>query len=118
MAKIVKIRAIIPYSIRLDIYSVSCYTIHSLKTLKYQKLLVTELDEIKARVGEERMKEIYAELKVEGQEAMSRELVIQMVSRYFGFWQRVQYLARHLDLVIPFLFRIKPTSTRQTENEL
>jgi len=84
--------------------------------LKYQKLLVSELDEIKARVGEDRMKEIYMELKVEGQEAMSRELVIQMVSRYFGFWDRIKYLMRHRDLIIPFLFRIKQTSTtEQTE---
>jgi hypothetical protein len=84
-----------------------------LKTSKYQTLLVSELDEIKARVGEAEMQNIYRELKPEGQEAMSRELVVQLVSRCFGFWERVKFLTRHRDLVIPYLFRIKPTSTEQ-----
>lgn len=70
-------------------------------------MLVSELDEIKRQLGDERMQEIYRELKFEGQEAMSKELIVQLVRRYFSFHDRAKFLACHRDLLIPYLFRIK-----------
>lgn len=90
--------------------------VSQLKRQNYQTLFVSELDKIRNRLGEEKMKEIYRELKREGQEAMSRELVIQLVFRYFSFFDRATFLARHLDLLIPSLFRIK--NRKPWENEL
>jgi hypothetical protein len=77
-----------------------------LKT-KYQNLLVRELDRLREQVGEAKMQEIYQNLKAEGQEAMSRELILQLISRHFGLRSRIKFLMQHWDLMIPFLFRIK-----------
>lgn len=90
-----------------------CYYCIRLKTSKYQTLLEAELKAFETLLGDERMQQIFQELKTSGHEAMSRELVLQLAARYLKFWDRVKFLAQHLDLVIPYLFRIKQTETKK-----
>ena len=87
-----------------------------MKTSKYQKLLISELEEIKARLGEAEMQKTCREFKNEGQEAMSRELVVQLISK-LNLLGRIKFLLRHKDLVIPYLFRVKQRSTSTTQNK-
>ncbi|KKU60241.1 MAG: hypothetical protein UX81_C0002G0038 [Parcubacteria group bacterium GW2011_GWA2_47_12] len=75
--------------------------------MKYKKLLDAELETLEKQFGAERMKEIFRACKGAGQEAMSREVLMQVLARFFTSGSRAKFFLRHPGLLFPYLLRMR-----------
>lgn len=68
-------------------------------------LLTDILDRIRRRDGDEKAQKIFAECKGDGQEAMSRELVLLIVARHLQGKEKAKFLLKHPQLIFPVIIR-------------
>jgi hypothetical protein len=75
-------------------------------------LLTDILDRIRRREGDEKTQRIFAECKGEGQEAMSRELVLLIAARHLKGKEKAKFLLAHPLTIFPVIIRsIRPPAT-------
>jgi hypothetical protein len=63
----------------------------------YQDLLVELLEKIKQTQGEKKMKQIYEEMREQGKEAMSKELIVKIL-KTLPSQERQKFLALHPEI--------------------
>lgn len=72
--------------------------------MKYQTKLSKTLDRIKDQGGD--MEEIFKSCKAEGQEAMSREILLLITLRHLKWRDRFKTLISSPALIAPFISRL------------
>jgi hypothetical protein len=68
-------------------------------------LLTDILDRIRRSDGDEKAQKIFTECKGEGQEAMSREVVLLIAARHLQGKEKTKFLLKHPSLIFPVIIR-------------
>lgn len=68
-------------------------------------LLTDILDRVRRHQGDEKAQKIFAECKVEGQEAMSREVILLIAARHLQGKEKAKFMLMHPQLIFPVLIR-------------
>ena len=68
-------------------------------------LLTDILDRVRRHQGDEKAQKIFTECKVEGQEAMSLEVILLIAARHLQGKEKAKFLLKHPLLIFPVLIR-------------
>ncbi len=74
---------------------------------KLKNLLAEVLDRLKETQGEEGMKNAYEEYKEVGKEAMSEELIFQILKNRYSAEEREQFFSQHPEVQVEYESRLK-----------
>jgi hypothetical protein len=68
-------------------------------------LLTDILDRVRRHQGDEKAQKIFTDCKVEGQEAMSREVILLIAARHLHGKEKAKFMLAHPRLIFPVLIR-------------